>query len=293
MKYFRFSHALICFVCMGFSFAGFSQVSDLGGIDYTGIFGKDDDPNFGRVRVWLNIPTKLNDREHYLVNGVRYSNAKITFNQDYGFDTSDLEEFHALEYTLGYTFPLNEKWRFTAQFSPTIASNLANKLTFDDIIYSGGIILIRTLNNEKKSRLSVGLTYNQTIGIPAPIPFVTYWREVNEHFTYTVGVPISKVKYFFNNKKSSLEAFARLDGYFANLSNDIQVNGTNAEKISLSQVVTGIGFDKYYGKRLNFFVKAGYLLRNSLRLNENISDEVFNFDLSNSFYFRGGFKFNF
>ena len=270
-----------------------AQVRDLGGVDYSFISGNGDDPNFSRARVWINIPIKLKKEGYYIVNGFRYANAKINFNSPVGFSTSDLEEFHALEYTLGYTYPINEKWRFTAQFNPTISSNLVNDLSFNDVILSGGIILIRTLNEKKKTRLSVGLTYSQTIGIPAPIPFINYWREVNDHLTYTLGFPISKAKYFFGDKKNSLEAFVRLDGYFANLSNDLVLpDGSNAEKLSLSQVITGIGFDKYYGKRANLFVKAGYTLRNSLRLNENTSDEVFDFNLSNAFFFRAGFKFN-
>lgn len=278
------------------SVTSWSQVKDIGGTDYTFLLGEGDDPNFSRFRVWFNFPTKLNDRGHFLVNGIRYINAKINFESATSFSTVDLEEFHILEYTIGYTYPMNKKWRFTAQFSPTLSSNLTNNISFDDLVLSGGIIFIRTLeaeNGSKKSRLTLGLTYSQTIGIPAPIPFVTYFREINDRWSYTVGFPISKAKYFFNTKKTSLEAFARLDGYFVNLSNDIPVNGQNAESISLSQVITGIGFDKYYGKRGNLFFKIGYTLRNSLELNENIKDEVFNFNLSNAFYFRGGFKFNF
>jgi len=270
-----------------------AQVSDLGGVDYSGIIGSGDDSDFSRIRAWVNIPTKLNDKGSFLVNGIRYSNAKINFNRSFSFSTVELEEFHTIEYTIGYTFLLNEKWRFTAQLAPRLTSNFTDNVTLDDVIINGGIILIRTLNNKKRSRLSVGLTYNQTIGIPAPIPFITYWREVNKNFTYTLGFPITKAKYFINDKKTSFEAFTRLDGYFANLSNDILVDGRTAESISLSQVITGLGFDKYYGKHSNLFVKVGYTLRNSLRLNEGLSDDIFDFDLSNGFYFRGGFKFNF
>ncbi len=272
-----------------------AQVRDIAGVDYTSTLGSDDDPDFARIRAWINIPTKLKGKERYIINGFRYSNAKINFNEAVGFSTQDLEEYHSLEYTLGYTYPINDKWRFTAQISPTITSNLTSSISFNDVIINGGVILIRTLEsgkNGKKSRLSLGLTYNQTIGIPAPIPFINYWREINNHLTYTLGFPISKVKYFFSEKRSSLETFVRLDGYYANLSNDVLVNGENAESISLSQVIAGIGFDKYYGKRGNLFFKAGYSLRNSLRLNENISDEIFDFDLANAFYLRIGFKFN-
>ena len=268
------------------------QIKDIGGADYTSIFGNKAEPTFSRSRVWINFPIKLKKKDHILVNGLKYSNVKLDFDSNYSFDIDPLHEIHVLEYTLGYTFKMNEKWRFTAQVSPTISSNLANNITSDDLTWSGGVLFIRTNKEPKKSRLTLGLVYNQRIGVPLPLPFVTYFKEVNDHLTYTIGVPISKVKYFFN-KKISVESFITLDGYYANLSNNLVVNNKVAENISMSAIITGIGFDKYIGKRLNLYVKAGYTLTNSLRLVENRNDEVFDFDMSKAFTLRGGLKFNF
>ena len=118
------------------------------------------------------------------------------------------------------------------------------------------------------------------------------FKQVNDHLNYTIGVPISKMKYFFN-KKTSFEGFITFDGYYANLSNSLTVDDKTADHISLSAIVTGIGFDKYYGKRMNIFVKGGYTLRNSFRLLENRNDEVFDFNMKKSFTVRAGVKFNF
>ena len=269
-----------------------AQIRDLGGADFTYIAGSGNDTDFSRSRVWLNYPIKLKKDGAFLVNGLRYSYGTASFDKDFNFSTSELTSFHTLEYTIGYTFPLNEKWRFTAQFSPTLSSNLRGGIGLRDFLFNGGVIFIKTTETPKKSRLFLGLTFNQTIGIPAPVPFINYFREINEHWTYTVGFPISKTKYFFNEKKNSLEAFVRLDGYFANLSNNIAVGSEQAEAISLSQVIIGLGFDRYTGERGNIFLKVGYTLRNSLRLNRDVSEEVFDFDLSNAIFIRGGFKFN-
>ncbi len=228
-----------------------------------------------------------------LVNGVRYANIDLDFNRDFNFDTRPLKTIHSIEYTLGYTFLLkNKQWRFTAQLAPTISSNLDEKIKMDDLIWSGGILFIRTREEPKKSRLTLGLFYSQQAGIPAPIPFATYFKQVSERLNYTIGVPISKMKYFFN-KKTSLEAFVTFDGYYANLSNSLAVGDKTADHISLSAVVTGLGFDKYYGKRMNIFIKGGYTLKSTLRLLEDRTEEVFDFDMKNSFTIRLGAKFNF
>ncbi|NNC70525.1 MAG: hypothetical protein HKN90_06870 [Flavobacteriaceae bacterium] len=186
----------------------------------------------------------------------------------------------------------NKEWRFTAQLAPTISSNLESKVKFDEMMWSGGVLFIRTREEPKKSRLTLGLFYSQQAGIPAPIPFATYFKQVTDNLNYTIGVPISKMKYFFN-KRTSLEGFITFDGYYANLSNSLRVDTKSADHMSLSAVITGLGFDKYLGKRLNFFIKGGYTLRSKLRLMENTRDEVFEFNMKKTITFRAGLKFNF
>lgn len=275
------------------SFNTFSQIKDIGGVDYTMANSRESDADFSRLRMWVNIPIKLKKKGHMLVSGIRYSNIHLDFNENFDFELDPLRTIHSIEYTLGYTFLLkNNEWRFTGQLAPTISSNLDAKIKFDDLIWSGGVLFIRTREEPKKSRLTLGLFYSQQAGIPAPIPFITYFKEVNDHLTYTLGVPISKMKYFFN-KKTSLEGFITFDGYYANLSNSLTVNDKKADHVSLSAIVTGLGFDKYFGKRMNIYVKGGYTLRSSLRLMENTRDEIFEFNMKKTVTFRGGIKFNF
>ncbi len=284
---------LLTVVLLSYSLICISQIKDLGGYDYTFINNSNSAADFSRTRVWFNVPFKLKKEGHIIVTGINYSNIHLDFNQDFNFDLDPLRTIHSLEYTLGYTFLLkNKDWRFTAQLTPVLSSNLDDKVKFDDLLWSGGVLFIRTRENPKKTRLTLGLIYSQRVGIPAPIPFATYFKEVNKNLTYTIGVPISKMKYFFN-KKTSLEAFITFDGYYANLSNALPVGNGSAEHISMSAIITGMGFDKYLGKRLNIYFKTGYTLRNRLRLVENFNDEVFDFDMAKSLTFRGGIKFNF
>ena len=161
--------------CVLVAFYASAQIKDIGGVDYTSLVGNDD-IDFSRVRAWINIPIKLKKENHMLVNGIRYANIDLDFNGTYNFDTRPLTTIHSLEYTIGYTFLLkNKDWRFTAQLSPTLSSNLEDKIKFDDLLWSGGILFIRTRETPKKSRLTLGLVYNQQAGIPAPIPFATYF----------------------------------------------------------------------------------------------------------------------
>ncbi|WP_340063759.1 DUF6268 family outer membrane beta-barrel protein [Ascidiimonas aurantiaca] len=281
---------------MAFNFAVpavIAQVNDLGGVEYTAFLNADNDPDISFLKVSANIPTKIGDRGHYILNGIGYTNVSIDFKTEYSFDTAELGNFHIIEYTFGYTFPMNTRWRFTAQLNPAIASNLRASLGFDDLAINGSIIFIRSLEGPKKNRLTLGLAYSQTSGIPFPLPFITYFREITQNLSYTIGVPITKFKYYLGRRRNSVEGFLRLSGFFSNLSNPVAVNGQEATAINLSGIVAGIGYDRYIGKRFNLFFKAGYFFRDQLQLNDENRDEIFDFNLSDTFYTRGGFQFNF
>tara|TARA_R110002073_G_scaffold72537_1_gene177718 strand:- start:755164 stop:756024 length:861 start_codon:yes stop_codon:yes gene_type:complete len=283
-------HILVAFLlCSCFAY---SQARDIAGVEYSGFLAKKGDPDFSRFKVWLNVPIFFKNKNHILISGLKYSNINLNMDGGYGFNTAPLDRIHVIEYSLGYLYTINEKWKLIAQITPSIASNLETSITSEDLIWSGGVLFINTLNKEKERKLTLGLVYNQTMGIPAPIPFVVYSNRPTEKISYTLGVPITKLKYHFN-EETSFESFITLDGYYANLSNNIAINEQIAEKISMTAVVLGVGYERYFGKHLNLYIKGGYTIHSSLRLFENIKDEVFNFNIDKSFIFRTGLKFNF
>jgi hypothetical protein len=281
---------LITIFCVHFAQA---QLTDLVRLEYSFIPKSNSEDQYTRLRALVNYPIETSD-DCYLVIGAEYNRIILTLEDDYPFDTSLLETINIIDLNLGYTFKTSDKWRLGLKFNPRIASTLTEKLTSDDFFLNGGVFAIndRTKDESAKKpyRLILGLTYNATAGVPFPLPFISYYRRINEKWSFNAGVPKSNIKYFFS-EKSMLQTFVSLDGYFAHLQRPQQINGQQVENISLSVAVGGLGYEYCFTKHLVAYMYTGYTFRLNNVLRNNNKDEVFKLDDINAFYLRTGIKF--
>ncbi|WP_299335852.1 DUF6268 family outer membrane beta-barrel protein [uncultured Psychroserpens sp.] len=284
---------LCVMVCCLISQTIFAQLTDLARLEYSFIPKSNSEDQYTRIRALVNYPIETSE-DCYLVIGAEYNRIILNLEDDYPFDNTLLETINVIDLNIAYTFKTSDNWRLGAKFNPRIASTLTEKLTSDDFFINGGIYAIndRTKddNLKKPYRLILGLTYNTTAGIPFPLPFVSYYRRVNDNWSFSAGVPKSNVKYFFS-ESSMLQTFVGLDGYFAHLQRPQLINGKQVDNISLSVAVGGLGYEYCFTKHLVAYAYAGYTFRlNNVLRNDN-RDEVFKLDDINAFYLRTGIKF--
>ncbi|MEJ6793083.1 MAG: DUF6268 family outer membrane beta-barrel protein [Lacinutrix sp.] len=123
-----------------------------------------------------------------------------------------------------------------------------------------------------------------------PLTFVSYYRRLNAQWSYNLGVPKTNVKYFFS-EHSILQTFVGIDGYFANIQDSIAIEGNQAESISLSLVVAGLGYEYCFTDHLIWYAYSGYTLSMNNRLRDDNREEVYRLDNINAFYLRTGIKF--
>ncbi|AEH00104.1 DUF6268 family outer membrane beta-barrel protein [Lacinutrix sp. 5H-3-7-4] len=270
-----------------------AQLTDLARIEYSYIPKGNSEDSFKRFRTLLNYPIELKN-DSYLIIGGEYSNIDFDIEDHYPFETNNLSQLHIIDFNLAYTFKVSEKWRLGAKIAPRIASTLREKIGGDDIFLNGGVYAVndRTKDESAKKpyRLIVGLTYNSTAGIPLPLPFVSYYRRVNKHWSFNLGIPKTNVKYFFN-EKNIVQLYTSIDGYFANIQGPLLVNDQQADNISLSVIVTGLGYEYCFTKNLLWYAYTGYTLSMNNRLRDSDREEVFKLDNVNTLYFRSGIKF--
>ncbi|WP_452222961.1 DUF6268 family outer membrane beta-barrel protein [Lacinutrix chionoecetis] len=271
----------------------FAQLTDLARLEYSYIPKSKSEDSFSRFRTLLNYPIKT-DEDCYLVVGGEYSRIAFDIEDNYPFDTSKLRRLHIIDFNLGYTFKLKSGWRVGAKISPRIASTLTKKITNEDFFLNGGVYAISDRSKDESLkrpyRLILGLTYNSTTGIPLPLPFVSYYRRVNEKWSFNLGVPKTNVKYFFS-EKSIIQTFVGIDGYFANIQDKILIDGKEADHISLSVIVGGLGYEYCFTDHLVWYAYTGYTFSMNNRLRDDNRDEVFKLDNENAFYLRTGIKF--
>ncbi len=282
---------ILCVCCLSQSVMG--QLTDIARLEYSFIPKSNSEDQYTRIRALVNYPIKTNE-DCYLVIGAEYNRIILNLEDSYPFDRSLIETINVIDLNIGYTFKTSENWRLGLRVNPRVASTLIDKITFEDVFLNGGVFAINDRTDDESLkrpyRLVLGLTYNTTTGVPFPLPFVSYYRRVNENWSFSAGVPKSNIKYFFN-EKSMLQTFVSLDGYFAHLQRPLTINGRQIDNISLSIAVGGIGYEYFFTKHLVAYAYTGYTFRLNNVLRDTNRNEVFKLDDVNAFYLRTGIKF--
>lgn len=278
-----------------------AQNTDLARLEYTYFPQKNSDNSFRRFRTSLAFPIRLKKEGSYLVPGIEYRNVHFKYIDSEDFNTKELDRFQSFTATLGYTFKINEDWRFGTQGGLKVASNFSrNKILNDDLIYTGSLFFIKMRedeNFEDNWRLILGLQYSTTTGFPFPLPIVNYYRRWDEKWSFMVGTPKSNLKYYFNDKHS-LEAFVTLDGFFANVQRNFDATPSGsvtdelAESISMTVLLSGLEYQYKITEHLRFYIYTGHTLLNDIRLRDADKNDIYTINKTNTYYARSGLKFS-
>lgn len=285
---------LKAFCCLFFFFQlNYAQLTDLVRLEYSFIPQSQSEDQYTRLRALFNYPIKLKNDAYFII-GAEYNRVMLKLEEPYPFATENIDRFHVIDFSLAYVFKPNEDWRFGAKVYPRIASTLNQKITNKDFFINGGVYAIKdkTKNNTsgKPFRLIIGLTYNSTAGVPFPLPYVSYFRQINEKWSYMAGVPKSNIRLNLN-KKNLLQAFVTLDGFYAHIQDAIIIDNKRADHISLSVVVSGLGYEYSFTDHLAAYIYTGYTLRLNNVLRDVNRDEIYKLDNINAPYLRTGIKF--
>ncbi|MBT8312143.1 MAG: hypothetical protein KJN91_04795, partial [Eudoraea sp.] len=238
----------------------------------------------------INMPFKLKGAK-YLILGAEYNFIDFDPKRDFPFDDNELEQLHVVDFNLGYIFNWNKDWRFVGIVTPRLASNLVTDIGSRDFL----INLTATFWKERKDvdkpfRLVLGLTYNSTTGLPVPLPLINYYKRFHPRWAFTLGIPRSDLRMFLS-ERNILQLALFLDGYFVNAQNDIVLPDNElGTSISLSTLVSAVGYQLKVSKMASFYGFAGYtLLQNGILRNDK-RNKVFTLNNRGSLYYKVGFK---
>ncbi|MEH6537237.1 MAG: DUF6268 family outer membrane beta-barrel protein [Psychroserpens sp.] len=277
------------------SFNAQAQLNDLARIDYTFIPDTNSDVEFTRLRALFNYPIKLKKEGEFLLIGLDYSNIHLRFqNEDLPFDKEQLNDFQLLDLSIGYTKPLKNDWRLGIRIKPGFSTNLtANALSFEDIVLSAAIVFIkeRKLEEGKKERLILGISYSGNGGYNFPLPFLSYYRKFHLKWSYNVGIPKTNLQYHIS-EKHRLKLYAELDGFTANLQHGVAVEGLpNAESINMSLIVGGFQYEYHFTKHLQFYARVTHIFSINNKLRDENKDNIYTLDNEALLYLRSGIRF--
>ncbi|MGB0788427.1 MAG: hypothetical protein ACPGQR_02710, partial [Marinirhabdus sp.] len=221
---------------------GKAQTSDLARVEYTYFPQSGSDNSFRRFRTFVNYPVQVNP-DAYLVAGLEYRNINLKLRDELPFNASDKERFQSFKISLGFTDAMKNNWRWAVNATVRLASNFTGGVTGDDYVYGGEVYFIKDNKSEvqttvaKPFRLILGISYSTIAGRPFPLPLINYNKRFHPNWSFTIGAPKTNIKYYVT-EKSIFQAFVTLDGFYANIQNDIPIPNQNpADTISFTTVL--------------------------------------------------------
>ena len=272
----------------------YAQLSDLAKIDYTKLPKGTSDVGYDRLRGLFNFPIKVNDGSFFLI-GLDYSKIELSFDNNIdAFDIDAIEGFQLLDLNIGYTFKMNENWRFGARFTPGFSSNLVKELSFEDVVFSGDIVFINDKkddkNDKKTYRLILGVSYSGNRGIPFPIPFISYYRKFHPNWSYKFGIPKTNLQYHLS-KRSRFKLIAELDGFTSNIQGGLLVNGDKlADKANMAIIIGGLRYEYKFTDHIELYFNVAHILSSSAKLKDRKNNTVISVNKSNTYYLRSGIR---
>lgn len=309
----------LCFLLI-FSAGLFAQTTDLARVEYLHIPFSKSDNSISRYRALIQAPIPINkEKKNYLIVGLEYRYVDISIKDDedvaafqgLNLETGEVQNnlvtsVKQIDAYMGYTWSAKNNWRFGVKFGTKFQSDFNDGLQKDDVIYEGAVYAIKdmkkdTLNGNKPYRLIMGLTYGTTPGRGFPLPLINYYKEFKPNWTYTLGVPKTNVRYYFNDShKDAIQAFATIDNIYANFQQNFvpfspsqNPDAKIAESIQQTIVIAGLGYEHNFTKHLLLYVYAAHSVYNDFRLENDKGDKVYKISEENTPYFRTGLKFKY
>jgi len=271
-----------------------AQLSDLARLEYVGLPGDSNNgSSFNRFRAAVNYPIKLKE-DTYLFVGLDYSYIDYNVDEDIvSFDPDEISDFQLLDLNIGYTFKMNEDWRFGARVQPGFSSNLkARNLSFEDAIISGDVVFIKDKkDNDIPYRLILGVSVSGKGGFPI-LPFISYYRKFHPKWSYNVGVPKMNLQYHLSEKQR-LKLVARLDGFRSNLQRGVELgnNQETASRFRQQLVVGGLRYEYKFTNHLEYYINSSYILSNTVELRDRSSNTLAEIPEDNDLYIKTGIRF--
>jgi len=277
-------------LCAFFTGQVAAQSPDIFRLEYMLMPKNKADAQLSRFKLVANAPIKIRETDNIIL-GVEYNYLSQDFGDISAIERSRIKSLHVVDLNLAYVYKYNEDWRFIGVVTPRLSSTLTNSLAQGDVSLNVTVGVFKNKQNiDKPMRLVLGIAYNSTVALRIPLPIVYYEKRFHPSWTYVVGVPKTGLKYHLKEKHMIQTEFI-LDGYFANLQNNIVLPNTGiASSISSSAALFTIGYQYNITKNMSFYGYAGHTLFQEAVLRDKDRNDIFTLNDAPSFYFRTGFR---
>lgn len=277
---------MILIFTLALSISAFAQFDrELVGLDYVRL-GDENSKNsvkFQKYSLRLTIPKRLNDKGTFLINKFEYAKTSIDYSSGPSI-LKDLERFHTVSYTFGFRKPIKNNWSLIAMLTPQISSNFRSSLEWEDITLRGLVMFTKPV--KPNLRLSLGVMYGATTGVPLPLPVFSMMWKPSTKWEVNVGFPKFGVKYAFTPKtKLSADLFMVGDNF--TLTKDLLYTDQKIDNIRIMNLGGGLSLTQKLTKYLKLKLNSGYTFYRKFEFLGG-KGSVLDYSLDNDIYFKVG-----
>jgi hypothetical protein len=268
-----------------------AQTPDVFRIEYMLMPDNSGDVETSRIKLVLNVPIALREKKDYLILGAEYNRYNFEVPDDLFPNSNDLSKFHVVDVNMAYMYKLSEKWRIIGVVTPRWSSNFVEELQQDDFNMNYTVGVYKNIKDvEKPFILVLGISYNGTSPIDAPLPFLFYEKRFHPNWSYVLGVPKSGMKYF-TKKGHFFQTELFLDGYYVNIQNNILLPGNNlSTDVSSTALLLTLGYQYKITKDMSVYLIGGHSLFQNGVLRDEERNDIFTLNDEAGLYFRTGFR---
>ena len=246
-----------------------------------------------KLEAGLNYPI-INTEKNKLSIGGKVQSVNFDFiDEDVPFETGEIDNFKSFSLKLNYQHSLSDSWAFNLMGESQVSSNFSeNEIKSEDLFFNG-LITFEKYSEANNSIWTFGAVYDIKYGLNYPIPVISYTKRIDENWAYKIGVPDSRVKWSFA-EKHEVEGFATLSGFTGNLNDVLEVYKDDyTGMLTQTSAILGLGYKLELWKNFDVALDGGFTVYNSLQFTDYNNDEVYDFDIPNSFYINVGLKYSF
>ncbi len=234
---------------------------------------------FSEFRGAFYLPKLLNNKKTILVNGLEFSSLIPEFKSDLTTETLS-RDFYSISYNLGAIHFFNNRvWSMTINLKPTLASDFKEKISSDDFIFQGTILV--TKKRSKHLKYGLGLSYNTRFGAKQILPILQLVYKTDRWETM-IYLP-AYISQFYKFTQSKLGLTIGLNGNNYNFRNN-SIVGLDLDKLGYSRVNIGPDFETKLSKNLRINLNAGISVANKLDWLDADGDSVLDLSPENKFF---------
>ncbi|MDE3741144.1 hypothetical protein [Maribacter polysaccharolyticus] len=206
------------------------------------------------------------------------------------------EDSYSIGLTSTYTQKCNGNWSVGLSFTPQLNATLKRELGSDDMILAGNIQIGKEWDSSisnGKAKMAFGLYYDILFGEPQLFPFVSYSNMINQSWDYTIGFPLSSLRYSLN-EYHDFDILIYPEGNYTNTSEGISINGTDTilnSKLEFKTLVIRMDYNSIIDDYWAVSFGISYLPNTELRILDTNDTEIYSFGSTESLCINFGVKY--